>query len=197
MRIADAAGVRETQNRLPGTEDRLFSETERTERDGCKECPDGVDLRVSAQGLALWEQQRADIPKAESPVQEYGISEAALKQMYQEQAESAKQAGDGIEDMSKMMEIARRIARGDKVPGTDERKLMEYNADLYQAAKAAAILNADRKHKKYKSLFRDEENEDTRLKLRELEQDGHTGDAVTENTEPEGAPSENIQISEE
>lgn len=94
-----------------------------------------------------------------------------LREMYQEQLEAAKEAakaaGEGMEDMAKIIEIARRISRGDKVPPSDEKKLMEFDSDLYQVAKAAAALHAKEKHKEHDALFEDEdENQDE--KTREL-----------------------------
>ena len=54
-------------------------------------------------------------------------------------AESAKQQGETMKDyyrdMAKVMEVARRLMKGDIVPSTDEKKLMEYNDKLYQMAK--------------------------------------------------------------
>lgn len=45
-------------------------------------------------------------------------------------AESAKQQGEAMKDyyrdMAKVMEVARRLMKGDIVPSTDEKKLMEY-----------------------------------------------------------------------
>lgn len=64
---------------------------------------------------------------------------------------------DATEDMAKAMETARRIARGDIVPFKDEQKLMEFDKDLYQMAKTAAMLHQAEKHKKHKSLYGDEE----------------------------------------
>lgn len=108
-----------------------------------------------------------------------------LKEMYQQQAESAKEAADAMgeemRNMAKILEIARRISRGDHVPASDEKKLMEYDKDLYQMAKSSAALNAGRRHKKYKSLFEEEEAEQEE-KVRELrrENSGESGSAGTD-----------------
>ena len=91
-----------------------------------------------------------------------------MKEMLKEQAESAKKAGEGMKDMAKIMEIARRISRGDHVPPNDEKKLMEYSSDLYQAAKMASVLNANKKHRKHKSLFDEDEDNGQDEKVREL-----------------------------
>lgn len=70
-------------------------------------------------------------------------------------AEASKGA---MEVLGKLLEIARRISNGDRVPPTDEKKLMEYSSDLYQAAKTAALLKANEKHKEHDSLFNDEDD---------------------------------------
>lgn len=98
-----------------------------------------------------------------------------LKDMFQQQLEaqreSAKAAGKSAQDLGKIMEIARRISRGDHVPTKDEKKLMEYDFKLYQMAKMSATLNQHRKHKKHKSLFEEEEKKEMRDKLRALRDD--------------------------
>ena len=58
------------------------------------------------------------------------------------------------------MEVARRIIHGDTVPASDEKKLMEFDSDLYQMAKSAGEMakRLNEKRKKYKSLWEDEED---------------------------------------
>ncbi len=98
-----------------------------------------------------------------------------LKEMYQKQLEAAKEnakaAGEGFDEMAKALEIARRIAKGDRVPPLDEKKLMEFSSELYQMAKAAAAIHANEKHKNHKSLYEDEES-DSEQKIRELRREG-------------------------
>lgn len=78
-------------------------------------------------------------------------------------AEASKQQKEAMEDsaleMSKIMEVARRIGKGAKVPATDEKKVMDYSMDLYLAVKNLAMLNKMNKKKKeeYDSLWGDEE----------------------------------------
>ena len=75
-------------------------------------------------------------------------------------AEVAKQQGNALskaaEEMGKMLEIYRRIASGGQVPPENEQRLMEYNHELYMAAKTAAMLQ-EGDGEKYDSLFEDEE----------------------------------------
>ena len=61
------------------------------------------------------------------------------------------------EEVAKCLEIARRIANGDKVPASDEKKLMDFNMEVYMAAKNMAVMNADKKHKEYDSLWEEKE----------------------------------------
>lgn len=75
---------------------------------------------------------------------------------------SSEQQGDAMadaaEELGKIMEVAKRIMHGDKVPATDEKKLMEYDWKLYSMAKnAAAMLEMQEKRKEHKSLWEDEE----------------------------------------
>lgn len=63
---------------------------------------------------------------------------------------------DESEEMGKVMTIFRRICKGDIVPYQDEKKLMEYDKDLYQMAKMASAMAKNDKPKRYKSV--DEEN---------------------------------------
>lgn len=82
------------------------------------------------------------------------FNEVAAKQ----NAEAEK---EGFEDIAKIMTVARRLMHGDIVPGTDEKKLMEYDSDLYQMAKNAQMMAQLRERKKYDSLWEDEEKTET------------------------------------
>lgn len=76
-------------------------------------------------------------------------------------AEVAKQQGDAwaeaAEDVSKCMEIARRIAEGGKVPAKDAKKLMEFNPQMYMQALNAAAMNKNKSNKEYDSLWGDDD----------------------------------------
>lgn len=79
-------------------------------------------------------------------------------------AEVARQQGDAMQeaavDLSKIMEVARRIARGARVPAKDEQKVMDYSMELYLASKNMAIMNAHKKKEKYDSLWDDEDKQE-------------------------------------
>ena len=78
---------------------------------------------------------------------------------------SAEQQGEAMseyaEDLGKIMEVARRLMRGGVVPAKDEKKLMEYSSELYQAAKNIGALAKQRDKEKYDSLWEDEEKPQT------------------------------------
>ena len=79
--------------------------------------------------------------------------------------ETSKQQGEAMKeyaaDMGKIMMVFRRLANGDIVPRTDEKKLMEYDDKMYQMAKNMQLqaMQMDKKHKKHKSLWEEEEKE--------------------------------------
>ena len=78
---------------------------------------------------------------------------------------SSEQQGDAMADAAKeeakVMEVARRIMKGDRVPAYDEQKLMEYDWKLYSAAKnIASMLELQKKRKEHKSLWEDEEEKE-------------------------------------
>lgn len=66
--------------------------------------------------------------------------------------------GDAMEDLGKIMEVARRIMNGDIVPPSDERKLMEFSEELYQAAKNIAAMKENQKKEAHESLWEDEDS---------------------------------------
>lgn len=76
-------------------------------------------------------------------------------------AEVSKQQADAMQDMgielSKIMTVARRMSNGDEVPYTDEKKLLEFSNELYQAAKSAQMIHQMEEHEKYDSLWGEEE----------------------------------------
>lgn len=89
---------------------------------------------------------------------------SSLQKLYQEQAEAARKnaeaAGEGFEDMGRALEIARRLMHGDRVPGSDEKFLMDYNRDLYMSAKNMQALAKNKDPKDYDSVLEEEEKQE-------------------------------------
>jgi hypothetical protein len=74
--------------------------------------------------------------------------------------QNAEASEDYAKEMGKIMTVAQRMCHGDKVPASDEKKLMEYDSDLYKIAKNAQMMAQLEKRKEYKSLWEDEENKE-------------------------------------
>ncbi len=72
---------------------------------------------------------------------------------------SAEQQGDAMaeyaEDMGKIMEVARRIMKGGIVPAADEKRLMEFSMEMYQAAKNIGAMAKEKEE--YDTLWEEEE----------------------------------------
>lgn len=75
----------------------------------------------------------------------------------EQQADVAKDYG---EEMGKILQVARCIMHGDIVPMSDEKKLLDFDKDLYQMAKSIGAMAKLEKRKKYKSLWEDEEKKE-------------------------------------
>lgn len=81
-------------------------------------------------------------------------------------AEASRQQNDAMakqtDDYIKCIEVARRIARGDKVPPRDEKKLLEFNSEMYQTAKnMGSMVKRNEKQKEHKSLWKNEDETNT------------------------------------
>lgn len=95
-------------------------------------------------------------------------------------AENAKALADPetgmAATMAKIMTTVARMCAGDKVPYADEKKLMEYDSDLYGKAKQAQMMMAamKEKQKEYDFLWDDEEGGE------------YDPEGVADNTEAQG-----------
>ncbi|SER47446.1 hypothetical protein SAMN02910429_00261 [Lachnobacterium bovis] len=75
------------------------------------------------------------------------------------------------QDKAKIMAVFRSMANGDMVPASDERKLMEFDDKMYQAAKALQFLSRQNKERIKKKASEWDEDEELahEEKMRELE----------------------------
>lgn len=115
----------------------------------------GASLELSEEYSKFTEEELAELKKQKA--------EESFRQSLQEQMESAKEAaegtGEGFEDMAKALEIARRLMHGDRVPGADEKFLMDFNKDMYMQAKSMQLMAQNEDSKDYDSLLEDEEED--------------------------------------
>ncbi len=148
-------------------------------------------------------QQRSALEKKKNAVPELYAQEAAtlelsidqVKQRFEENlkvldrlieeetavfnGEVSRQQSDAMqeyaEDLMKIMEVARRISEGAIVPATDEKKLLDYSFELYQAAKSMGAMAREKDREEYDSLWEDEDEEQ-----QEYDPEGKAFDAETD-----------------
>lgn len=114
--------------------------------------------------------------------------------------EVSKQQGEAMEeyaiDMGKIMEVARRLMKGAIVPATDEKKLMEYSMELYQAAKNIGALAKQKEKEEYDSLWdeekKGEEIAEEPMELADNVEVSQTGPAIVDVAEVIGAHGEDV-----
>lgn len=87
-----------------------------------------------------------------------------LKQMQEQNKKASEKQKEEGDELGKIMTIFRRIANGDIVPASDEKKLLEYNKEMYMAAKNIASMKENDDPKKYKSV---DEKENKRSQIME------------------------------
>lgn len=151
MKIGEARTVyNRYYNQLTDRYSKLKKQAEKEQAAGNEEQA-GVMLELSQKVLdkrdTICQFARFDIPEL--------IANMENEKLLPQQTEAMKECA---EDLAKIMEVARRIASGAKVPPEDEKKLMEYNADLYQAVKNAEMLAKAKEKKEYDSLWGDEKD---------------------------------------
>lgn len=120
--------------------------------------------------------------------QEMGIANSVVAK---QQGEAMKEYG---EEMAKCLEIARRISRGDHVPAQDEKKLMDFNMDIYKMAKEMAAVNMDKDAKEWESLWGEEEEKEYEDPF-EASQNAETNVEMPEGMEVQTAADAGVQVS--
>ena len=120
--------------------------------------------------------------------QEVGIFNSIVSA---QQADAMKEYG---EEMAKCLEIARRISRGDHVPAQDEKKLMDFNMDIYKMAKEMAAVNMDKDAKEWESLWGEEEEKEYEDPF-EASQNAETNVEMPEGMEVQTAADAGVQVS--
>ena len=113
-----------------------------------------------ADTLILSEDAKKALDKMGKKVDDYNAAAFGLYEMKTQLESSKAQAkaeADAAEDEMKMLEIARRIQHGDKVPAQDEKALLEYDDKLYQVSKQIGMMKQNEKRKEYDSLLEEHE----------------------------------------
>jgi hypothetical protein len=119
--------------------------------------------------------------------EELAAAAEELKKAAEEAKEQAEAKGKEARRFGVILEIFRRISRGDRVNPKDESALMEYDMKLYLSAKNAAQLAASKKTKQYKkSLIEGLEKAEKEKDLKKAE-DAENDKASGEDSKTEGA----------
>lgn len=119
--------------------------------------------------------------------EELAAAAEELKKAAEEAKAQADAKGKEARKFGAILEIFRRISRGDRVNPKDESALMEYDMKLYLSAKNAAQLAASKKTKQYKkSLIEELEKAEKEKDLKKAE-DADKEEASGEDSKTEGA----------
>ncbi|MBR2409112.1 MAG: hypothetical protein IKB07_09210 [Lachnospiraceae bacterium] len=119
--------------------------------------------------LILTEASRKQLLKDREKYNAMLFAEANMAAEKTQMAAREKQAIDE----AKIMAVVRAMSKGDIVPPSDEKKVMEYDGDLYQAAKMAQTIAIQAERHKRKSLWDEEEEEEFRKKMDELNEEAN------------------------
>ena len=124
-------------------------------------------IRTTPDGVTVYANEAATLELTMQAVNEKQDEYKAYMEKLMEQwsgicnMEAAKQQGDAMkeyaEDMGKILEVARRLMDGDIVPATDEKKLMDFSMEMYQAAKNIGMMAKKKEQEEHESLWKEEE----------------------------------------
>ena len=161
MKISEARQIYSAQIKAYREQKVVLSKQKQELEGKINAIPDGKT--VYANEAAILELTMKAVDEKQTEYQDYmekllGQWNAKVNMVSSEQQDEAMKKY--TEDLGKIMEVARRLMKGAVVPGTDEKKLMEYSMELYQAAKNIGAMANQREKDKYDSLW-DEDEEET------------------------------------
>ena len=155
-----------------------------------KEDKKTVDIRNGSEEDEKTEAARVKQKELEAAAEE-------IKRQAEEAKEQMEAKNKETRKFGTILEIFRRVARGDKVSPKDEGALMEYDMKLYFTAKNAAQLAANKKTKKHKkSLIEELEKTDKERQSKKAEE-AEKESASGENTKTDEARETNTSKKEE
>lgn len=158
MKIGEAKVIYRNQISAYQEQKNILAKQKQALEEKMKHSPEAKEL--FAEEAATLELTINALDEKQSEYQDY-LSKLNQQWMGQVNALTAKQQGEAMEeynqDLMKIMEVARRLMKGAVVPPTDEKKLMEYSMELYQAAKNIGALAKQKEKEEYDSLWKDEE----------------------------------------
>ncbi len=185
MKIAEARQLYNSQIKSYREQQLIFSKQKKELEDKMNATPDGKELYANEAAVL-----ELSIKAVDEKQNEYKDYMAKLLEQWSATANmvSAKQQGEAmeeyVEDLGKIMEVARRLMKGDIVPASDEKKLMDFSMEMYQAAKNMGAMVKQKEREEHESLW-DEEGE---------EQVVEDPMEVADNTEAFGAGPEIVDV---
>ena len=162
MKIGEAKGIYRGQISAYQEQKKLLAQRKQEIEEKMKYST--AEKELFAKEAATLELTINALDKKQKEYQDY-VSQLEMQRIGHANALIAKQQNEAMEeynqDLMKVMEVARRLMKGGIVPPTDEKKLMEYSMELYQAAKNIGSLAKQREKEEYESLWKEEEEKTT------------------------------------
>ena len=162
MQIKEARGIYQSQIKSYSTTASELRQKQKELEEKIKETPNGkvvyeneaVSLELSLNAVEKRQNEYRDY--MEKLMDKWTNVEMLVST--EQQTDSMKEAA---EEQMKILEVARRLMKGAKVPQADEMKLMKFDSGLYQVAKSIGAMVQKEKQEKYDSLWDDEEDKET------------------------------------
>ena len=150
MKIGEAQQIYREQIKAYQEQKSALSKQLKTVQSRMETTQNSADKELFGKDAAILELSIKELDDKQKEYQDY-LSE--LTEQYcaywnatvaEQQADAYKEYG---EEMGKIMEVARRIMKGATVPQSDEKKLMDFSYELYQAAKTMGEMVKRQKEK--------------------------------------------------
>ena len=158
MKISEARQLYSTQIKAYNDQQVVLSKQKKALEEKMNSVSNGKNL--FAEEAAILELTLDAVMEKKNEYQDY-MSDLNQQWSAISQMVSSKQQQDAskeyIEDLGKIMEVARRLMKGDIVPPNDEKKLMEYSMEMYQAAKNMGALAKQKEREEHESLWDEKE----------------------------------------
>ena len=158
MKIGEARQIYNTQIRAYQEQKVALSKQKKELESKMNSVPDGKT--VYANEAAVLELTIKAVDEKQTEYQDY-MDKLLAQWNAKANMVSAEQQGDAmeeyVENIGKIMEVARRLMKGAIVPAKDEQKLMEYSMEMYQAAKNMGMLAKQKEKEEYDSLWDEDE----------------------------------------
>ena len=166
MKIGEAQQIYREQIRAYQEQKHTLAERLKQVQERQKTAQNDEEKSMFSKDAAVLELSIRELNEKQKEYQGY-LSELAEQHSAYWNAAVAEQQADAYkkygEEMAKIMEVARRLMKGARVPQADEKKLMDFDYELYQAAKTTGEMvrrqkeQEGKEEEEYDTLWGDEE----------------------------------------